>query len=145
MSIAFAKKALQRFLSDPEPEVLCIKGKWGVGKTYAWDEAVKEAVDNKALKLKKYAYVSLFGVKDSSDILQSVFALADNPYPAENGKALPKALGGHSLREMELGKKFRSLLGFTAEHATVPHIAGLGGVARALLSSFVGDRFGLYR
>ena len=119
--------------------MLCIKGNWGVGKTYAWNEAVKEAVSGKTLKLKKYAYVSLFGIKDSSDILQSVFALADNPYPPENEKILPKTLGGLNLRELELGKKFRSLLGFTAEHATVPHIAGLSGVARAVLSSFVGD------
>ena len=139
MSVAFAKKALQRFLSDPEPEVLCIKGNWGVGKTYAWNEAVKEAVSIKTLKLRKYAYVSLFGIKDSSDILQSVFALAENTYPSENKTVVPKNIIGYNLHEMELGKKFRSLLGFASEHVSVPHIAGLGGVARAVLSSFVGD------
>ena len=74
-----------------------------------------------------------------SDILQSIFATAENPYPSEDEKALPEVLGGYKLRELELGKKFKSLLGFTAEHATVPHIAGLGGVARAILSSFVGN------
>jgi hypothetical protein len=139
MSIAFAKKALQRFLADPSPEVLCIKGNWGVGKTYTWDQAIKEAVAEKAFASKKYAYVSLFGMKDSSDIFQSIFAIAESPYPTEYERSLPNKVGGLKLRELELGKKFRSLLGFTAEHATIPHIAGLGGVARAVLSSFVHD------
>jgi len=139
VSIAFVKKALQKFLSDPTPEVLCIKGKWGVGKTYTWEQALKEAVANKTLPFKQYAYVSLFGIKDSSDILQSIFATSENPYPPADEKGLPDVLGGHKLRELELGKKFKSVLGFAAEHATVPHIAGLGGVARAILSSFVGN------
>ena len=139
MSIAFAKKALQQFLSDPKPEVLCIKGKWGVGKTHAWKKTVEEALANNTLAMKKYAYISLFGIKDSSDILQSVFATAESTCPIVDEKALAKATGVQKLRDLELGKKFKSLIGFTAEHATVPHIAGLGGVARAVLSSFVGD------
>jgi hypothetical protein len=28
-------KELERFLGDKTPEVICIKGRWGVGKTYA--------------------------------------------------------------------------------------------------------------
>ena len=35
-----------------------------------------------------------------------------------------------------ISKKLKEGFGFVAEHATVPHIAGLGGVARALLSNW---------
>jgi len=59
VSVELVKKAMQKFLADPEPEVLCIEGKWGTGKTHAWEDAVKQAVAAKSIT--KYAYVSLFG------------------------------------------------------------------------------------
>lgn len=139
MSVKFAKKALHRFLSDPEPEVLCIKGNWGTGKTYAWNEALIEAASNNTLAIKKYAYVSLFGIKESSDIIQSVFALADELRPAADADSTHRTFGKLDPRTKELGKKLRSLVSFTAEHVTLPHVAGLGGVARAVLSSLVSD------
>ncbi|WP_210266915.1 recombinase family protein [Methylocystis silviterrae] len=37
-----------KFIVDPEPKVLCIKGKWGTGKTHAWDDTVKQAASNVA-------------------------------------------------------------------------------------------------
>jgi Cdc6-like AAA superfamily ATPase len=30
------KNEIERFLRSSEPEVLCITGSWGVGKTYTW-------------------------------------------------------------------------------------------------------------
>lgn len=36
MSAELAIKEIQRFLASGEAEVLCVKGRWGVGKTYAW-------------------------------------------------------------------------------------------------------------
>ena len=35
MSTALVEKEIERFLASPEPEVLCLRGKWGVGKTYS--------------------------------------------------------------------------------------------------------------
>jgi hypothetical protein len=77
VSVELVKKAMRKFLGDPTPGVLCIEGRWGTGKTYAWNEAVKEATETKSMGLSHYAYVSLFGIKDSADILQSVFANTD--------------------------------------------------------------------
>jgi tRNA A37 threonylcarbamoyladenosine biosynthesis protein TsaE len=34
-------RELERFLESKEPEVICIRGRWGVGKTHAWNEAIK--------------------------------------------------------------------------------------------------------
>ena len=139
MSVAFAKRAFQKFLADLKPDVLCIKGNWGTGKTYAWDEAVQEATKNNRFAMKKYAYVSLFGVKESSDIMQAIFATADSPGGTRLDRLLPETIAGHKAKELDLWKRFKSAIGFAAEHATVPHIAGLGGVARAVLASLVGD------
>jgi hypothetical protein len=36
MSATLVEKEIERFLASPEPEVLCLRGKWGVGKTYSW-------------------------------------------------------------------------------------------------------------
>ena len=44
MSIKLVEREVTRFLKDPEPEFMCIMGKWGVGKTYAWTQFLKEAI-----------------------------------------------------------------------------------------------------
>jgi hypothetical protein len=126
---------MQKFLADPEPEVLCIEGKWGTGKTHAWDDAVKQAVSAKIIT--KYAYVSLFGINNSSDIMQSVFANTTDFSVIDGDRQLPNVLGGGKIAD--ISKKLKESLGFVAEHATIPHIAGLGGVARALLSNLVAN------
>ena len=134
MSVEIVKKAMANFLSNPAPEVLCIKGKWGTGKTYAWENAVKAASSDKSnpLHFRKYAYVSLFGLKDSADIIQAVFANTRDLYEQNNVPTLTEKFG-------DISKKIRKLPLFAAEHANVPYVSGLGGVARALLSNFVHD------
>ena len=37
------EKEIARFLVSPEPEVLCISGKWGVGKTFSWNVFLRTA------------------------------------------------------------------------------------------------------
>ena len=96
MSVELGKKAMRKFLADPEPEVLCIKGKWGTGKTHAWDYAVKQAISEK--RIKKYAYVSLFGINNSSDIMQSVFANTTDFSVIDGDRQLPHFLGGEKRR-----------------------------------------------
>ncbi|MGO6998293.1 hypothetical protein [Rhizobium leguminosarum] len=74
MSLELIKKEIQRFLANPKSEVLCIKGKWGVGKTYTWDQLLAEAHGrNGALALKKYSYVTLFGLNSLEDLRFSIF------------------------------------------------------------------------
>ena len=64
MSIALVQSAIADFLGRPDPEVLCIRGKWGVGKTYTWSKALETAHKAKQIKLARYSYVSLFGVTE---------------------------------------------------------------------------------
>jgi Cdc6-like AAA superfamily ATPase len=94
VSVELVKKAMLKFLADPTPEVLCIEGKWGTGKTYAWGDAVRQAASAKAMHITKYAYVSLFGLNNPSDIVQSVFANTNDLSVIGDNSHLPTALGG---------------------------------------------------
>ena len=40
MTVATVKTVAARFLKSVKPEVLALKGAWGVGKTYAWNKLV---------------------------------------------------------------------------------------------------------
>ncbi|WP_315775338.1 MULTISPECIES: hypothetical protein [unclassified Bradyrhizobium] len=65
------RQAIVRFLKDPMPEVLCIRGKWGVGKTYTWETLLKEVGKDAALP--SYSYVSLFGIDTLDRFKLSIF------------------------------------------------------------------------
>lgn len=66
-------RELERFLGTDKPEVLCIRGRWGFGKTYAWAQALQNAKKKHALKLNAYAYVSLFGVSSIEHLKHAIF------------------------------------------------------------------------
>lgn len=42
MSVDLVEQQIRRFLASDTPEVLAIKGGWGVGKTYSWDKYIEE-------------------------------------------------------------------------------------------------------
>jgi hypothetical protein len=67
MSIKLVAAELLRFLKSPEPEVICVTGKWGVGKTFAWHHYLHEAQQKGEIGLNKYSYVSLFGRNSLED------------------------------------------------------------------------------
>ena len=73
MSIVFTKSALRKFISTSTPEIISLQGKWGVGKTYAWQLLLKEAIRTTTVGLPRYAYVSLFGTNSIDDVRQSIF------------------------------------------------------------------------
>lgn len=73
MSLAIVEAEVRRFLADPAPEVLCIKGKWGVGKTFGWREFLRRARDDQKLALDRYSYVSLFGLNSLDDLRYALF------------------------------------------------------------------------
>ncbi|MDB5393742.1 MAG: hypothetical protein JWM91_1248 [Rhodospirillales bacterium] len=86
MSAGLVEKEIERFLASPEPEVLCLRGKWGVGKTFSWDAILRQARDRNAIALKTYAYVSLFG-RDS--LAQLKYAIFENGMPLQDIGADP--------------------------------------------------------
>jgi Cdc6-like AAA superfamily ATPase len=64
---------IARFLRRPNSEVLVISGKWGVGKTFAWNKLLSEARDEDRIALHKYAYVSLFGLAGLDAVNGAIF------------------------------------------------------------------------
>lgn len=73
MSLEVAKGQIERFLNSDLPEVMAIKGAWGVGKTYTWNKLLKDANENKKINYKKYSYISLFGINSLESLKYSVF------------------------------------------------------------------------
>lgn len=73
MSVALVKNEILTFLKSSEPGVLCVRGKWGVGKTFAWSEQLKTAHDRKEIALTRYSYVSLFGINSLDELKLSIF------------------------------------------------------------------------
>jgi hypothetical protein len=71
VSISLVENEVQRFLSSEEPEVICISGHWGAGKTFTWKKFLKAAKGKIALK--RYSYVSLFGVNSLDEFKYSIF------------------------------------------------------------------------
>ncbi|MCK1655131.1 hypothetical protein IVA88_27325 [Bradyrhizobium sp. 149] len=82
MSTKLVREQIAKFLARKDPEVLCLRGKWGVGKTFAWSRGLELAHQAKTIKLQRYSYVSLFGV-NSLDELK--FAIFENVTTLSNG------------------------------------------------------------
>ena len=72
MSKAILDDESARFFEAASPQVLCIKGKWGVGKTFAWKKIVSARAASD-LSMPSYAYVSLFGINSLTGLKFSIF------------------------------------------------------------------------
>jgi hypothetical protein len=69
MSTEQVKEEIAKFLETTTPEVLCIRGNWGTGKTYNWKTELQKARDREhGIALETYSYVSLFGVNTLSEV-----------------------------------------------------------------------------
>ena len=73
MSLSKVEIKISDFLSTNTPEVMAIKGAWGVGKTFTWNTLSKQAKNNKRIALKKYSYVSLFGINTLETFKSAIF------------------------------------------------------------------------
>ena len=88
MSTAIVEAEIKRFLSTPTPEVLCISGQWGVGKTFAWQRFFKASASGGKIGLRDYAYVSLFGLNSLNDLRNSI---TENTISSSDSPAVPSA------------------------------------------------------
>lgn len=73
MATSTMRNQISRFLASETPEVMSIKGAWGVGKTYAWNTFLKAAKSQNKIALERYSYVSLFGLNSLADLKFAIF------------------------------------------------------------------------
>ena len=73
MSIEIVKTQIYEFLASDKPEVLAIKGAWGVGKTYSWNKFLCNAKNDDKIALERYSYVSLFGINSLDSFKYTIF------------------------------------------------------------------------
>ncbi|MDH2341536.1 hypothetical protein [Bradyrhizobium sp. SSUT77] len=67
------RKEIERFLEASEPEVLCISGEWGVGKTYTWQAILDRQRIARKVGLWRYSYVSMFGINSLDTLKAAIF------------------------------------------------------------------------
>jgi hypothetical protein len=73
VSVELVNTEISNFLTRGQPEVLCIRGKWGVGKTHAWTTQLQQAQAAGKIALPRYSYVSLFGINSLDELKFSIF------------------------------------------------------------------------
>lgn len=85
-------KPLMDFLESEHQQVASLKGRWGTGKTYFWNDFISKVPSN--LKKNGYSYVSLFGLKQLSDLRSRIAAnlIHDNEEETSPSSRLLKSL-----------------------------------------------------
>ncbi|MCC4791075.1 P-loop NTPase fold protein [Vibrio splendidus] len=134
MSVANTRKKIEKFLLSEIPEVLVIKGDWGVGKTFTWKKFFQEIREENHIALEHYSYVSLFGIESLHELKRSMalskvntkIALSSNVEEEQNLKHYLNKIGNTVkqpiMKLLDSGKDVE-LFG----------VAGLGGMVDSIL------------
>ncbi|MFL9841169.1 hypothetical protein ABS767_09360 [Sphingomonas sp. ST-64] len=122
---------IARFLASAEPGVLCIRGRWGVGKTFAWKRHLADAITAGQLAMPGYSYVSLFGLNSLDDLR---FAVFENTVDHEHAIAGADADTFQTLltRGIATGRKARPIL-----EIVLPFFKGQGVAGAIYRSAFL--------
>lgn len=105
-----------------------MRGKWGVGKTYAWRQNLSEAARLGALAKQEYAYVSLFGLNSLDELRYAIFESTVPSTDALTGPT-PETFSARVKEGLKHGRKA------TAWLAPVLSAAGLGELGNAVARS----------
>ncbi|MFO0389575.1 MAG: P-loop NTPase fold protein [Alphaproteobacteria bacterium] len=86
MSLENIKKSICNFLRSDDTGILLIRGKWGVGKTHLWNEALKECGADIKIPI---CYQSLFGITSLHEVkfgLATQLLLAEERWEPKTSK-----------------------------------------------------------
>lgn len=129
MSIKVVNDEIAKFLERPDAEVLCVRGRWGVGKTYTWNKQILDAQKSKLVKLPRYSYVSLFGVNSLDELKFAIF---------ENIITLSEGVRTANLETLDAYiSKVGSWRKMTKIAQSIPVVRSLVGMDAASLFSFM--------
>jgi hypothetical protein len=111
-SLKLVQAEVNRFLQSANPEILCVSGEWGVGKTYTWQILLDDAIAKRKIALNQYAYVSLFGLNSLESLKLAIF---------ENSEFLLEPEEGVTAAAKELGNKVMGRWPRRAGHSCPPY------------------------
>jgi hypothetical protein len=155
MSLASIRSALANLASSACPQVVTLSGKWGCGKTYLWNQCIKEAAKKDASKDVYYSYVSLFGVNSLEAVRRNIFerrlSIYDSAIEINKQEAVSvhssiyQLNSSHSLStpskpRIALLKAKRLIRKLNATEPNVPYVKSISGLALELRDSFVKDQ-----
>jgi hypothetical protein len=133
LSVEITKTVLRDFLTNDSSDVLALTGAWGVGKTYAWRQALMANKEN--IKLPQYCYVSLFGINTMAELRMALFV------KSVAVKTMGVKLDFDAVNEnwAALGNNFfkQTLSRFGSVLKTVPHGGSVSVGLEALAPNFV--------
>jgi hypothetical protein len=110
VTIGLVENEIRRLLSTTETEVICISGRWGVGKTFAWRHYLEEARTRKGgIALPRYSYVSLFGINSLDDFKYSIFLNTVDAIPVVGEQDAKNKSNNLLVRAKGWGKQVLSL------------------------------------
>jgi len=67
------QNTLNSFFDDKKLSVIVLKGSWGIGKTYFWENYIQEKIERKELSQIAYSYISLFGLNSLLELKSRIF------------------------------------------------------------------------
>src|SRR4051812_44642992 len=124
---------LERFLRSDEPEVICLTGDWGVGKTFSWQAALEATKATKTYAFDRYSYVSLFGLNSLEGLKLSLFENLEFLDAPPESLVQKGFTGARSL--FSRAKKLSSLA------SVLPYVGGILSKAGPLYFSLIRDQF----
>ena len=124
MSLDKIQKAVDEFLLSDSPEVLSIKGGWGVGKTFFWNSFIKSASQDQRYKFARYAYVSLFGISSLDDLKFAIFE------QTVNRSQIGERISVENLKQnaIDLAKGLGRKVSWLLQIITIPWLKNIGPV-----------------
>jgi len=135
VSQEFFKAAVLAFLKSSKPEVLCIRGRWGTGKTHVWNECLKQAVQAKEVAQPKYAYCSLFGINSLAELKASI---VEDSVPVGDFIAPPTMESFNDIYRQSMIKVRQGSWMAKQIVSAIPYVGALGETSARLL--FLGVR-----
>lgn len=132
MSTESVKKVLTEFICSPDRDALAIKGDWGVGKTYMWEDLLEKNWSKKSLK--KYAYASLFGLTSIKELRSIIYSqtLSDHGEDTSNTNFF-KRLKGRFAQKLPAGKEILEASPYGKMISASLDLLALNGISETLV------------
>jgi hypothetical protein len=134
MTVVLVKQAIRVFLQTRTPQVLCIRGKWGVGKTFIWNEVLRRAIVEGGVALPYYSYLSLFSLQTVDEVRQAVF---ENSVPTTAPDIRPSldSLGENIKRyTLAAGRQISKIIPYAKLPYVDKYVSNLSGGFRQIVS-----------